>query len=108
MDATSTESPGPENDHHMSPTRERSHHASPEPDHDASASCGPDQENFVDPRDEMSAFDWHDLEARYLEAMEAQHASEQKLLGEFNSLSEYFAMWAETGAAREMNRSHTR
>lgn len=67
-----------------------------------------EHDDAIDPMDEMEAFDWEELESRYMEAMHACKAGEEAHLQEFESLSQYFELWAETISGHEQQRSYAR
>ncbi|KAI5210711.1 hypothetical protein E4T39_00189 [Aureobasidium subglaciale] len=65
-------------------------------------------EELVDPKDELSPFDWQALDAEYLQTMAQCKANEDKQLEDFASLSQFFGVWAETISGHEQKRSHAR
>jgi hypothetical protein len=67
-----------------------------------------DHEDETSPTDQIEQFDWQELEDSYLQAMADRKTEEDKLLEHFQSLSQYFGVWAETISGHEQHRSHTR
>ncbi|KAI5273339.1 hypothetical protein E4T47_03413 [Aureobasidium subglaciale] len=67
-----------------------------------------EEEDNIDPRDELSPFDWQALNSEYLETMAQCKMNEDKHLEEFASLSRFFGVWAGTISGHEQERSHTR
>ncbi|CAD0093053.1 unnamed protein product [Aureobasidium vineae] len=67
-----------------------------------------DEEDVIDPQSPMDPFDWQALETEYLAAMAECKAEEDAHLQDFASLSQFFAVWAETISGREQERSHQR
>ncbi|KAK3714736.1 hypothetical protein LTR37_007716 [Vermiconidia calcicola] len=62
----------------------------------------------VDPQAKIENFDWQDLQQRYHDKIAELDATEHNILGEFNSLCDYFSVWAQTGSHREVDRSFKR
>lgn len=60
------------------------------------------------PADPISDFDWDDLHSRYHAAMDKCHGEENELMLEFDSLMNYFRIWAESGHAHETGRTYHR
>ncbi|KAK3709275.1 hypothetical protein LTR37_011013 [Vermiconidia calcicola] len=62
----------------------------------------------ADPQTKIENFDWQDLQKRYHDKIAELDATEHNILGEFNSLCDYFSVWAQTGSHREVDRSFKR
>ncbi|KAF2482224.1 hypothetical protein BDY17DRAFT_310755 [Neohortaea acidophila] len=61
-----------------------------------------------DPLENMEAFDWRELEARFHEKQAEFAAKEQAIVDEFQGLSQSFGMWAAAGSNQESNRTFKR
>ncbi|TKA21919.1 hypothetical protein B0A50_08567 [Salinomyces thailandicus] len=61
-----------------------------------------------DPNDNIADFEWGDLERRYHKKMTDLDTNEHKIMGDFNALCSFFAVWAETSRTHEVDRSFKR
>ncbi|KAL1794773.1 hypothetical protein ACET3X_006589 [Alternaria dauci] len=61
-----------------------------------------------DPAGRIEDFDWEDLHVRYHEAMDGCHKEEEELMQEWESLMNYFSVWANSGHEKETDRTYSR
>ncbi|KAL5121204.1 hypothetical protein ACEQ8H_000672 [Pleosporales sp. CAS-2024a] len=81
------------------PRRHLDEHTDASDDEDASDS---------DPAEMVDDFDWDDLHARYHKAMDECHDHEGALTEEWESLMNYFRIWAGSGHEHETDRTFQR
>ncbi|KAF2622788.1 hypothetical protein BU25DRAFT_415034 [Macroventuria anomochaeta] len=65
-------------------------------------------EEDADPAVQIANFDWGDLHQRYHEAINQCSQEEAGSMGEWNSLMEYFRIWANSGHEHETDRTFQR
>ncbi|KAF2705253.1 hypothetical protein K504DRAFT_388632 [Pleomassaria siparia CBS 279.74] len=61
-----------------------------------------------DPAEEIADFDWDDLRNRYHAKIKECETNEDELMQEFESLMNYFKIWAGSGHAHETGRTFAR
>ncbi|KAK3054456.1 hypothetical protein LTR09_004725 [Extremus antarcticus] len=61
-----------------------------------------------DPSERIEDFDWENHETRYHKKMDEFRNSENEIIDEFQSLCQYFNVWAQAGADHEVERSFKR
>ncbi|KAF1912261.1 hypothetical protein BDU57DRAFT_458291 [Ampelomyces quisqualis] len=61
-----------------------------------------------DPAEQIREFNWHELHQRYHDVMNDCHIQEAQLAQEWESLMNYFRVWAESGHDHETDRTFQR
>lgn len=69
---------------------------------------GAEDSDQSDPADKIEHFDWKKLEERYHDAIAEKNKVEREILDEFNSLMNFFTIWADTSQSHEAERSFKR
>ncbi|KAF2831498.1 hypothetical protein CC86DRAFT_366849 [Ophiobolus disseminans] len=79
-----------------------------EDEHDDEIDEEDEEELDSDPAERVIDFDWEDLHERYHKAMQGCHDQEGKLAQEWESLMNYFRIWADSGNDQETDRTFKR
>lgn len=66
------------------------------------------EENEPDPEAPLEAFDWHEFEKKYHDAMAERKQEEIALFREFERLMAFFQQWASTTSTHEVDRTFHR